>query len=130
MCGDLETEESRGEELYARFSEHTRAFLESVEQFSDAEHNSLYAYLDALFRSSLMTVADPGSAPADVSGYERLTMEPLVFGRLAGFIAAHQPLEEDPLRRLLEAMMTGYAEGEASTSRAVEESHRHHDHAH
>ena len=30
-------------------------------------------------------------------------MEPLVFARLAGFIAAHVPLSEDPLRRLYSA---------------------------
>jgi hypothetical protein len=39
-------------------------------------------------------------------------MEPLVFARLAGFIAAHVPLSEDPLRRVMEALMLGYSEGE------------------
>jgi hypothetical protein len=41
---------------------------------------------------------DPNRAPDEMSGYQRLAMEPLVFARLAGFIARHVPLVEDPLR--------------------------------
>ena len=39
-----------------------------------------------------------------MTGYQRIAMEPLVFARLAGFIAAHVPLSEDPLKRLIEAV--------------------------
>jgi hypothetical protein len=52
-------------------------------------------------------------------------MEPLVYARVAGFMAAHQPIEDDPLRRLIEALMTGYAEGEEAAAVA-----QHHDHGH
>jgi hypothetical protein len=53
-------------------------------------------------------------------------MEPLVFARLAGFMAAHLPLQEDPLKRVIEALMTGYSEGEIEMP-----DHAHdHDHGH
>ena len=45
--------------------------------------------------------------------YERLIAQPVVFARLAGFLAAHMSLGEDPLRRVMEAMMLGYSEAEA-----------------
>jgi hypothetical protein len=57
-------------------------------------------------------------------------MEPLVYARLAGFMAAHQALEDDPLRRLIEAMMTGYAEGEKMTTERYRHSAHDHNHKH
>ena len=129
MCGDLESDETLLEEFYARFVDDVRAFLaDSVGNDTQKDGESLYRYLDELFRRTLETVADPEPAPADTSGYDRLCMEPLVFARIAGFMAAHQPLEDDPLRRLIEALMTGYSEGEDALERNA---HRHaHGHAH
>lgn len=129
MCGDIETDESLLEEFYARFVDDTRAFLAEVEAGNgEQDGDPLYRHLDRLFRKTLTSVARPDAAPEDVSGYDRLSMEPLVFARIAGFMAAHQPLEDDPMRRLMEAVMTGYAEGEE----AIESSAHHHahDHAH
>ena len=51
-------------------------------------------------------------------------MEPLVLARLAGFMAAHLPLHEDPLKRVMEALMIGYSEGE------IEIPNPDHDHDH
>ena len=114
MCGDLEGDESQAEEFYTRFVNDTHTFLASLSARSaGADAGPVYAYLDSLFRDTLATAADDDKAPEEVSGYERLSMEPLVYARLAGFMAAHQPLGDDPLRRLIEALMTGYAEGEA-----------------
>jgi hypothetical protein len=45
--------------------------------------------------------------------YERLAAQPVVFARLAGFLAGHLALHEDPLRKVMEALMEGYAEAEA-----------------
>jgi hypothetical protein len=53
-------------------------------------------------------------------------MQPLVFARLAGFLAAHASLQEDPLRKVVEALMLGYAEAER-----IQPYHGHdHDHDH
>jgi hypothetical protein len=40
-------------------------------------------------------------------------MQPLVFARLAGLMAGHLSLGDDPLRRVMEAMMHGYAEADS-----------------
>ena len=131
MCGDLESDETVLEEFYARFVDDARAFLADYEKGDGPSGDDvLYRYLDELFRNTLTAAAEGESAPADTSGYGRLCMEPLVFARIAGFMAAHQPLEDDPMRRLIEAVMTGYSEGEAALERYA---HRHthaHGHAH
>ena len=117
MCGDIETDESLAEEFYARFVDHTRSFLaELAAENAGREEADLHVHLDSLFRNTLSAATRLDAAPLEVGGYERLCMEPLVYARLAGFMAAHQPLEDDPLRRLIEALMTGYAEGEAVMS--------------
>lgn len=131
MCGDIEDDDSLAEEFYARFAEHAHIFLAKLTTSPrPEEQDQLYAYLDALFRSALKSAAEPEDAPESVSAYERLRMEPLVYARLAGFMAAHQPLEEDPLRRLIEALMTGYAEGETMISERDREDVGHHGHTH
>ena len=129
MCGDLESDESLAEEFYARFVDHTRSFLATINaESAGAATNQLHNYLDSLFQRTLTATTEYGEAPEEVSGYERLCMEPLVYARLAGFMAAHQPLEDDPMRRLIDAVMTGYDEGEAIMS---ENAHRHsHEHTH
>ena len=131
MCGDLDDDEALEEEFYARFVEHARIFLSKlVPPARPEEQDALYTYLDKLFRAALARAAEPDDAPDDVSGYDRLSMEPLVYARLAGFMAAHQPLDEDPLRRLIEALMTGYAEGEEMISERDREDVGHHGHTH
>jgi len=128
MCGDLETDESRAEEFYTRFVDHTCSFLAAIKsENAGATMSQLHAYLDALFQRTLTAATECGDVPEDVSGYERLSMEPLVYARLAGFMAAHQPLEEDPMRRLIDAIMMGYEEGEAMMT---SEGAHHHSHAH
>ena len=131
MCGDIEDEESLAEEFYAQFAEHAHIFLSKLTvPSSHGDEAPLYNHLDALFRSALKSAAQPEDAAETVSGYERLRMEPLVYARLAGFMAAHQPLEEDPLRRLIEALMTGYAEGEDMISEREHVPSDHHGHTH
>jgi hypothetical protein len=125
MCGELEEDGSDIEEvLYARFAAHVHSFVANLK--TQGSDSPLHVHLNALFRDSLNHSADAASAPETVSGYERLAMEPLVFARLAGFMAAHLPLHEDPLKRVIEALMTGYAEGEIELP-----DHDHdHDHGH
>jgi hypothetical protein len=129
MCGDLESDEQLAEDFYARFVDHAHAFLAGVDsETTEEEADSLYVHLDTLFRETLTASTKGDTVQSGVSGYERLCMEPLVFARLAGFMAAHQPLEDDPLRRLLEAMMTGYAEGEETMT--VHDQQHIHGHTH
>jgi hypothetical protein len=131
MCGEFDDEDSLAEELYQHFTKHAQEFLEKLTTLTPrGEDAQLYTYLDALFRTALKSAAEPEDAPPTVSGYDRLRMEPLVYARLAGFMAAHQPLDEDPLRRLIEALMTGYAEGEEMLAEHEHDPSDHHGHTH
>lgn len=124
MCGDLEDQapEDQAEQFYARFVAHAHTFLVELKR-KGKSGDAVHRHLDRLFREQLSAAIDPNRAPDEMSGYQRLAMEPLVFARLAGFIAAHVPLSEDPMRRIMEAMMLGYSEGEIS----VEDGHDHDD---
>jgi len=111
MCGDLEEEAGQEDEVFSRFAAHAHSFLASLKK-ERRNPDPVHAHLDRLFRDLLSAAIDPNRAPCEMSGYQRMAMEPLVLARLAGFIAAHVPLSEDPLRRVIEALMLGYSEGE------------------
>jgi hypothetical protein len=83
-----------------------------------------------LFTDALSRAARDSDSAHDGQHYARLASQPLVFARLAGFLASHMALQEDPLRKVLEAMMLGYAEGEEMTAADHEHGHSHDDHDH
>jgi hypothetical protein len=114
MCGDLD-EEDNDEKLeallYRRFIAHARALLTDPQQEKLPADNA--RYMEKLFSDALgRAVKDCEQTDPDLR-YERLIAQPVVFARLAGFLAAHMSLGEDPLRRVMEAMMLGYSEAEA-----------------
>lgn len=125
MCGDLEDEDNRFEDrLYARFQLHARELLRGRgEQASPSPPKDLNAYMDRLFADALSRCARDGDQ--ENGGYALLRTQPVVFARLAGFLAAHVSLQEDPLRKVMEALMHGYAEAEH-----IERDHHGHDHDH
>ena len=129
MCGELEEEDSRSQDIYARFVAHAHSLLATMKA-PPGGGDAVNAHLDALFRGLLTRAADHTKAPEGVDDYERLAMEPLVLARLAGFMAAHLPLHEDPLRRLMEALMMGYAEGEIVLPDHDHDHDREHGHGH
>jgi hypothetical protein len=114
MCGDLEDEEAdsrQDEALYARFVAHARALLAHALPPGETPTDNT-RYMEKLFSDALSrAVKDCEQSEAD-RRYERLIVQPVVFARLAGFLAAHMALREDPLRRVMEAMMLGYSEAE------------------
>jgi hypothetical protein len=125
MCGDMDDDESEIEErLYARFRAHAQTLLaEPVPQ----EPADLSQYLDKLFSDALSRSVRDGEQSDAAQRYERLAMQPLVFARLAGFLAGHLALSEDPLRKVIEAMMMGYGEAEAlDHAQANDHDHHHH----
>ena len=122
MCGDLEEDEIESKQeamLYARFIAHARALLAQAPQGQlPADTNS---YMEKLFSDALgRAVKDCEQTQSD-NRYERMIVQPVVFARLAGFLAAHMSLGEDPLRRVMEAMMLGYSEAEAMDRERREE---------
>lgn len=121
MCGDLDEEDRVEADLLQRFLVHAQALLERRPRSKGGEED-LNAYLDGLFASALKRCADDADRAPD--GYKVLAMQSLVLGRLAGFLAGHVALNEDPLRKLMEATMLGYAEADTVPAR----DHHSHDH--
>jgi hypothetical protein len=136
MCGDLEEDGPSGveERLHARFVGHARNLLAQYAKAPQPkDDNDLNAYMNKLFTDALSRAARDSDSVHDGQHYARLAAQPLVFARLAGFLASHMALQEDPLRKVLEAIMLGYAEGEEMTVADHEHGHSHdndHDHDH
>ncbi|MCC6888787.1 MAG: hypothetical protein IT536_09655 [Hyphomicrobiales bacterium] len=115
MCGDLDEEEgARGleDKLYARFAAHVRA-LTAQAPVSPQRSADNALYMERLYTDALGRALKDCEQAAPEARYERLIAQPVVFARLAGFLAAHMSLGEDPLRRVMEALMLGYSEAEA-----------------
>jgi hypothetical protein len=135
MCGDMDDDESEIEErLYARFRAHATTLL-SEQSSTPAQPTDMNQYLDKLFSDGLSRSMRDGEQSDAAQRYERLCMQPLVFARLAGFLAGHLALSEDPLRKVIEAMMMGYGEAEAMDHAQGSDDHHHgdvpaHDHHH
>ncbi|HEY8579399.1 MAG TPA: hypothetical protein VIL72_05895 [Beijerinckiaceae bacterium] len=72
--------------------------------------------IDALFRDALARAMRDCDGAPDGRRYDVMAMQPLAFARLAGFIAGGLPPGEDPLRRVIEALMHGYAEAERAAA--------------
>jgi hypothetical protein len=134
MCGDVDEDAGEVEGLlYARFLAHARALLEPQGHGKAGAHaassDDPVAYMDKLFSDALSRCVRDSEEAAD-QRYLRLTRQPLVFARLAGLLAGHLALDQDPLRKLIEALMQGYAEA-ARADHAHEHGHDHdHDRDH
>ena len=111
MCGDLEEEDRLETALYARFRSHANTLLRRRPKGAPADaHSRLHGR--ALRRCAAARCARDGDAAEESRRYELLAAQPVVFARLAGFLAAHAAPGEDPLRKVIEALMHGYAEAE------------------
>ena len=119
MCGDLEEEDQREGDLYQRFLVHSQAMLDKVPAGDD-----MGRYLDGLFAAVLKRCVSDAEQVAGPGAYQQVAMQSLVLARLAGFLAGHVALNEDPMRKLLEAVMLGYQEAENPPQRD------HHGHGH
>ena len=135
MCGDVEGQGEEGGGLRAglqqRFQAQARALLaRQPASGGKGGDKPLNAYLDSLFAETLQhCIADlEGQSPADA--YQRMAMQSLVLARLAGFMAGHVALAEDPLRKRIEALMMGYGEAEMAPAHDHHHGHHHHDHDH
>lgn len=124
MCGEIEEENRYQAGLFQRFLVHSRDVLAP----KPTEAGSLNAYLDGLLADVLRRCASDAQAQAGDDAYHRMAMQSLVLARLAGFIAGHVALSEDPMRKLIEAVMLGY--GEAEMSARTHDHHHHHGHDH
>ena len=122
MCGDLEEEDRLEGDLYQRFLVHSQALLSQPPPAS----SDLSQYLDRLFADLLKRCVHDAEQTAAPNGYNKMAMQSLVLARLAGFLAGHVALNEDPMRKVIEAVMLGYGEAE----KPPERDHHDHDHDH
>lgn len=133
MCGDLDENDNLEGDLLQRFLVHGNSRL-ALAPSSGGSTDGLNAYLDKLFADTLgrciadAKAAEVTKATMTTDGYRVLAMQSLVMARVAGFLAGHVALREDPLRKLIEAAMLGY--GEAETSPAGHDPGHDHDHGH
>ena len=125
MCGDLEEEDRFEGDLYQRFRAHSQTLLAKAPAGAD----DLNRYLDTLFSDLLKRCVDDAEQVASPHAYRQMAMQSLVLARLAGFLAGHVALNEDPLRKLMEAVMLGYSEADAPPVHGHGHDHAH-DHAH
>ncbi|MFM1816016.1 MAG: hypothetical protein RLZ98_2711 [Pseudomonadota bacterium] len=125
MCGEIDEPTSYEEELAARFLLNMRDLIAHTPKPPDTlPKGDMNAYLDKLFYDAISrALRDVEGAPEE-ERYQRLSMQSLVFARIAGILAGHVGLTEDPMRRSLEALMHGYTEGETMEP----EDHHHHHH--
>lgn len=119
MCGDIENEGFEGD-LYQRFLVHSQTVLAR----EPMERDDLNSYLDKLFTEVLNRCVQDAQAVPSSDAYRRVAMQSLVLARLAGFMAGHVALNEDPLRKLMEAVMLGYDEADIPVPRHEHE-HEH-----
>ena len=109
MCGDLDEDNGFETALYARFRSRAQALLTKGET---SDSKTVNGALDRLFKDALSRSIRDQESMGEDERYELMAMQPLVFARLAGFLAAHASLREDPLRKVIEALMLGYTEVE------------------
>ena len=107
MCGDLEPEDRLETDLFQRFVVHGHAALHTPDS-----RDELNGYLDGLFKRVLRLCLHEADQAEAGSAYRHMALQSLVLARLAGFMAGHVALNEDPMRKLIEAVMLGYAEAE------------------
>ncbi len=113
MCGDFDDNEPSDLEarLFAAFQVHAKLLLGETAR-TKHEPGSVSAYADRLMGDALNRALRDSAAADNDKRQGVFSVQPLVLARLAGFLASHLPLNEDPMRRLMEAMMHGYAEAE------------------
>ncbi len=127
MCGDLDEENGFETALYARFRSHSNILLAKSPK---TEERTVNAALDRLFKDAMTRAIRDQDSLEESDRYELLSMQPLVFARLAGFLAAHASLQEDPLRKVVEALMHGYTEAERLRPHHGHDHDHDHDHDH
>lgn len=121
MCGELDDDgpSSVEEAHYNRFLMHARQIL-TAREGGAAPSDAVIASIDKLFADALSRAVRDCEGADDGRRYQTLSMQPLVFARLAGLLAGHLSIGEDPLRKVMEAMMHGYREADS-----VEPDHGH-----
>ena len=112
MCGEIDEEGKAEADLLQRFLLRAGATVTRASAAREGVNQSLNAYLDQLFVDVLKRCTDDLSNTEPAEACRRLAMQSAVMARLAGYLAGHAALNEDPLRRVMEATLLGYGEAD------------------
>lgn len=138
MCGEFEEDDLLDDQLFTRFISLVSQF--DVVPDSEKKKSSIdlgasedrRQYMDELFRAGLMRSAnDAKHIPEDGDHMDAIAIQSVVFGRLAGFLAAQLPPESNVMKAAMESFLEGYSE--AQDKNAVldaDDHHHHHGHHH
>ncbi|MGE3646516.1 MAG: hypothetical protein AB7F96_21930 [Beijerinckiaceae bacterium] len=129
MCGDFEEDSKLEDVLYDRYQAHAKRLLER-QAGQSAPEDGVVAAIDALFTAALGRAVKDTEGATDTDRYEMLSMQPLVFARLAGYLAGHLALQEDPLHKVMDALMHGYREAGEAQRNHDHDHHHDNDHSH
>ena len=128
MCGEIDDEGSAKSgaeaELLQRFLLRGGALLARRVADDGMAGDGMNAYLDALFADVIKRCVDDVQSATGADAARRLALQSVVLARAAGFLAGHAALNDDPLRRVIEATMLGYGEADAAP-RQLADGHRH-----
>lgn len=115
MCGELDDEGPTNvqEAHYNRFLHHARMILAKRQRAAASSDDAVVNVIDQLFADALARATRDCEGVDPSRSYDMMSMQPLVFARLAGLMAGHMSLGDDPLRRVMEALMHGYAEADS-----------------
>src|SRR5687767_707104 len=97
MCGDLDDENPLETALYDRFRSNAKALQRAHGDKPGDPGGDLASYMDRLFADALARCIR--DSDGETGGYRTLAAQPVVFARLAGFLAGHCDRQEDPLRK-------------------------------
>lgn len=135
MCGDLDEQDSEADRLYGAFlfaaqtaihdaTEHrggNRARLDGID--GDIPDKAMYAYMDGLFADMLGACLRDARRVSEPQRTRVLASQSVVLAKLAGFLAGHLDLREDPLRTSISALMGGYDSAAAGPDHDAQAAH-------
>jgi len=133
MCGEIDEQERIDEELFERFLNLVRKYdITPVTSGQIApthldDESARNAYMNSLFKGALTRTVNDA---ANLSSGERMDVlagQAIVFARIAGFLAAQFPPENDLFRTTIAALMEGHKEV-VRDERHTEQYHHYHDH--
>jgi len=133
MCGEIDEQEQIDEELFERFLNQLRKYdITPVTSAHIApphlhEEGARHTFMNSLFKAALTrTVSDAINLP-NGERMDILAGQAIVFARIAGFLAAQFPPENDLFRTTIAALMEGHKEV-GNNERHIEHHHDHHSH--
>jgi hypothetical protein len=133
MCGEIDEQERIDDELFERFLELAGKYdIKPVEVNQGTsprldDENDRTAYMNSLFRAALARTVNDATTLPHGERMDILAGQAIVFARIAGFLAAQFPPENDLFRTTIAALMEGHKEVGRNEQKTE---HHHHGHTH